>query len=117
MPWIKSSDCTGCGICVDTCPVDTIEIEDLVAVIDMSDCIRCGRCHDACPSGAIRHDGELIPKEVAANVARAKEIMELCRKHFGDGEEKNCLERTIRHFNKERKVIEATLEQLKELAN
>jgi len=117
MPWVDKNGCTGCGICVETCPVDTIEIEDLVAVIHMTNCIRCGLCHDACPAGAIRHDSELIPEEVAANVARAREIMVACQQHLGDGEERKCLQRMIRHFNKERKVIDATLEKLKELAD
>ena len=117
MPWVDKNGCTGCGICVETCPVDVIKIEDLVAFIHMTNCIRCGLCHDACPSGAIRHDSEMIPEEVAATVARAREIMVACQQHLGDGEERKCLQRMIRHFNKERKVIDATLEKLKELAD
>ena len=76
MPWIKAEDCIGCGDCVEACPVDAIVMEDVVAVIDMRDCIRCGTCHDACPQGAVRHDGEKIPEEVAANVTRALACMD-----------------------------------------
>ena len=46
MPWIDEKSCTGCGICVDECPVDTISMEDEKAKIDMENCIRCGVCHD-----------------------------------------------------------------------
>ncbi|MCK4423785.1 MAG: 4Fe-4S binding protein [Candidatus Omnitrophica bacterium] len=28
MPWVDKSKCTGCGRCVEECPVDTIAMED-----------------------------------------------------------------------------------------
>jgi|GEM_PF-6639652 len=28
MPWIDQQSCTGCGICVDECPVDTISMKN-----------------------------------------------------------------------------------------
>jgi len=116
LPWVKTTSCTGCGICVETCPVGAVTVEREAAFIDMTVCIRCGLCHDACPAGAVHHDSELVPDEVAAHMQRAREIMAACRKHFGDGEEKKCLDRLIRHFNKERKVIDATLAGLREIA-
>ena len=27
MPWVDKNECTGCGICVEECPVDTISME------------------------------------------------------------------------------------------
>jgi ferredoxin len=44
--------CTGCGTCVDSCPVDAIKVNDL-AKIDEDECIDCGTCVDECPEGAI----------------------------------------------------------------
>ena len=46
--------CAGCGICVDTCPVDAITLEDDLAVVDENVCDACGKCVEECPNDAIR---------------------------------------------------------------
>ena len=44
--------CTGCGICIEECPVKAIALtDDGQASINDDFCIRCGRCIDACPLG------------------------------------------------------------------
>lgn len=45
--------CTGCGICVENCPVQTIDRVNGRARIDLGDCIRCYCCHEGCPEQAI----------------------------------------------------------------
>ncbi len=116
MPWVDKSECVGCGICVDECPVDTIFIVDGKAEIEMKDCIRCGVCHVVCPLNIVKHDSELIPDEVDANIAKTIEFMDACAKYLGDENEKQkCLTRMIKHFNKDRIVAEKTLEKLQAL--
>ncbi len=44
--------CTGCGLCMEECPVEAIKLEDEIAVVS-DDCIECGICTDVCPVGAI----------------------------------------------------------------
>jgi ferredoxin len=44
--------CTGCGTCVDICPVQAIKIKKEKAVIN-DDCVECGACVNECPQGAI----------------------------------------------------------------
>src|SRR6056297_2727211 len=118
MPWVKKEDCVGCGICVDKCPVGSITLTDGVASIDMTNCIHCGVCHSACPRGAVEHDSEKIPEEVRANVDKTKSFMEDCAKYLGEEKEKQkCLNSMIKHFNKEKIVVEKTLEELKLLTN
>ncbi|MBD3191779.1 MAG: 4Fe-4S dicluster domain-containing protein [Candidatus Heimdallarchaeota archaeon] len=117
MPWVDKNLCIGCGICVDECPVNTISIkEDGKAGINMDGCIHCGLCHDVCPENAVEHDSEKIPEEIEANVAQTKEFMEACAKYLGGEDEKQkCLTRMIKHFNKEKIVMEKTIERLQKL--
>ncbi len=53
---IDAEKCTGCGPCVESCPVEAIKIEGNIAVVDADTCIDCGVCVDACPSAAITDD-------------------------------------------------------------
>ncbi|PTD93377.1 ferredoxin [archaeon SCG-AAA382B04] len=49
---VDEEECISCGSCVNVCPVDAIELED-VAVIDAESCIDCGSCISKCPVDAI----------------------------------------------------------------
>ena len=118
MPWVSEERCVGCEICIEKCPVDAISIDNKKARIDMEKCIHCGTCHSVCPEEAVRHDSEKIPEDIKANVEETKNFMELCAKHLGDVKEKNkCLQRMIKHFNKEKLVAEKTIEELEKLKN
>ena len=111
MPWINKEMCTGCGVCVEECPVDAIEQQaDGLAEINDAKCIRCGRCHDVCPQEAVRHDGERIPQDVAANLQWVRRLLD----NFETPSQRAAfMGRMERHFNKEKKVIEKTLAALK----
>ena len=118
MPWIDKDKCTGCGICIEKCPVGTIFMEDEKAIINMGKCIHCGTCHDVCHQEAVRHDGEKIPEDIKANVEKTRQFMEACAKYLGDAKEKNkCLARMIKHFTKENIVAVKTLEELEKFKN
>lgn len=45
--------CTGCGSCVEACPVEAIHLENDKAVIDEEACTECGACVAECPVEAI----------------------------------------------------------------
>ncbi len=45
--------CTGCELCVDSCPVGAIEMVDGAASIDQDVCEETGTCAEVCPVEAI----------------------------------------------------------------
>lgn len=50
---IDSEKCTGCGVCVDVCPLEAISLNNRIAVIDEDTCTECGLCVNECPNDAI----------------------------------------------------------------
>ena len=111
MPWVDEEKCVACGICVEECPVDAIEMKDGTAWIDMDECIKCGKCHEVCPENAVRHDKERIPREVEANVEMVKRNIN----YFSDEDVKQaCLIRNMNYFKFVRTIAENTLQQLEQ---
>ena len=49
---VDSEKCTGCGICVDVCPVNAIEVNQ-EAVVNDETCTGCAACVSECPNEAI----------------------------------------------------------------
>jgi ferredoxin len=47
-------ECSGCGACVDVCPVLAVGMEGDLPRVDTDWCIGCGVCGTVCPTGAAR---------------------------------------------------------------
>lgn len=45
--------CTGCGLCVQVCPMQTLSIEDGKAEVTGDRSLNCGHCQAVCPAGAV----------------------------------------------------------------
>jgi nitroreductase/NAD-dependent dihydropyrimidine dehydrogenase PreA subunit len=50
---IDQEKCTGCGLCVEVCPDQTISMEADRAAVTGSRCLQCGHCAAICPVAAI----------------------------------------------------------------
>jgi ferredoxin len=46
--------CTGCGVCVEKCPVESPQLVDDISVLNDNRCIGCGVCAYHCPEEAIK---------------------------------------------------------------
>lgn len=55
--YINQDKCTQCGVCVDECPEEAIEVikkgKKEIHVINQDKCTQCGVCVDGCPEEAI----------------------------------------------------------------
>lgn len=54
-PKIDREECTGCGICVDECPTEALDLdsEDIATLAHPENCDGCATCEDVCPTEAI----------------------------------------------------------------
>lgn len=50
---IDGNLCTGCGACVQVCPVDCLSLEEGLARVTGDHCIHCAHCRAVCPVAAI----------------------------------------------------------------
>lgn len=53
-PVIVEDECSACGICVDACPEDVLElVGDVAEPVNDDACTACAACIEECPMGAI----------------------------------------------------------------
>lgn len=57
---ISKNKCVGCGMCVEECANNCIEIINSVANIDEDDCVQCRSCIEICPQSAIMDISESL---------------------------------------------------------
>lgn len=72
-PVVRENKCIGCGICVDSCPVEGKAIHVMkgrskrIAQYDYDKCIKCYCCQEMCPENAIT-----VKKSLLARIADRK---------------------------------------------
>jgi len=70
---IRKDLCLGCGLCVESCPQQAIQLLMGQAGIDQGRCNQCCLCLEVCPQGAVV---ELVPvskDELQATVVSLKQ--------------------------------------------
>ena len=53
MAYKITSECTACGTCMESCPVEAIKEGEPTYTIDAETCVDCGACVEECPAEAI----------------------------------------------------------------
>ena len=52
-PRVDPGVCTGCGTCVDQCPMSALLMNDRLPAVDIERCIACFCCQEVCPEKAV----------------------------------------------------------------
>jgi len=66
LPTINLDRCTSCGLCVEYCPTDAVEMAIVrptghkPAIVRPQSCAYCGLCVEMCPVGAITLAYEIV---------------------------------------------------------
>jgi len=66
-PRIDPALCQACGICVQWCPTDSIQVEE-AAQITPETCIGCGECIAACPEDAVTFDWSVMGAQLQERI-------------------------------------------------
>src|SRR3990167_8532996 len=72
--------CTGCTLCVKSCPFGAIHMANKKAVIDMARCNFCGACVTICKFNAIELNKEAIEKK---DLSSYKDVWVFCEQKKG----------------------------------
>ncbi len=51
---VDPEKCDGCGVCVESCPLDALRLEDGKPVMRYDECWYCGACVEDCPRKALK---------------------------------------------------------------
>ncbi len=55
-PFVAAVDrdiCEGCGLCLERCQMEALQLDDDTVVLDAKRCIGCGLCVTTCPTGSL----------------------------------------------------------------
>lgn len=73
-PLISKKRCIGCGMCVEHCANNGVNIIDGKAIINEDNCVGCGYCFSYCPHGAINckwDEANVVLNEKIAEYSKA----------------------------------------------
>lgn len=68
-PYVKKKGCVQCGVCLNWCPVEAIEMQEESSFIIETKCTGCGQCIMSCPSHTITLKWDMAFSEIQKKTA------------------------------------------------
>lgn len=94
-------ECTSCGLCVETCPMEAITLnEEEKPVIDYSKCSSDGRCVSICPTRAIRKKKDGWRVFVGGKFGRHPQLGLFLADYVEDGETLELGEKVLKAYSR-----------------
>nr|HQH11966.1 4Fe-4S binding protein [Candidatus Sumerlaeota bacterium] len=81
--YVDQEQCTGCQICLPSCPFGAIELQGDKAFIIEEKCTLCGACVDACPMQAIVRTKETIVEQKIIDIASYRGVWIFAEQRLG----------------------------------
>ena len=112
MPAVNRETCTGCGLCVDTCPEMVMELDEGKARAGKGEflgCIACGQCVAVCPTESIAVSGRGMTADDRIDLP--------AHEQFATAEQLEALlvsRRSVRRF-KDEEIDRATIDKILEM--
>ncbi len=78
---VLKEKCTGCKLCIKSCPFGAIVVKEKLAIIDLGKCNLCGACVDICKLKAI--ELKKVDKEAAIDIGSYKDVWVFCEQKKG----------------------------------
>lgn len=72
---IDENRCTRCGVCMENCPVDAIDLDAKPPAIQKQGCIFCLYCEKVCPEDAIVADWNDVARVIRGNLKKYVEVL------------------------------------------
>ena len=69
MIFVNYEECTGCGVCMESCEFDAILLQNDKATIDQEKCEGCQACIEACPPRVIKKKNDRLSINYADCIA------------------------------------------------
>jgi NAD-dependent dihydropyrimidine dehydrogenase PreA subunit len=77
LPTIDWDLCTACGLCIERCPTQAVEmIDERPVIVRPEDCAYCGLCEEMCPVEAIALGYEIVFSPTVSSDQQARRSIE-----------------------------------------
>lgn len=97
-PEIVEENCVSCGLCVKTCKMGALSLEDKKLRIDRDKCILCGECISACKKDAMRAEKTGYTVFVGGKVGRQPRLGIKLLELADEEELFSALEKTLEYY-------------------